>query len=66
MPRKPARFTKADVDRALQGARSAGFEPTGYSIAPDGTIRVEFDGAPRPDAPSAFENWKAAYDARPD
>ena len=40
---KAASFKQIDVKRALQGAQSAGLKPTGYSVAPDGTIHVRFD-----------------------
>jgi phage I-like protein len=44
MSRTPARFTQADVARALRAAQSAG--PAGrVEILPDGTIRL-IQGAP--------------------
>ena len=33
---------QADVTRALKAASAAGLKPSGYSIAPDGTIHVTF------------------------
>jgi hypothetical protein len=35
-----ARFTQADVTRAVQGAVKAGLSLSGMEIAPDGTIRL--------------------------
>jgi hypothetical protein len=35
-----APFTQARVCRALAAARASGLNPTGFSIAPDGTITV--------------------------
>lgn len=35
-------FRQADAERALKAAVAAGLRPSGYSIAPDGSIRVEF------------------------
>ncbi|MCW3796913.1 hypothetical protein OMW55_03720 [Sphingomonas sp. BN140010] len=37
-----ASFKQADAARALRAAVAAGLKPHGYSIAPDGSIRVEF------------------------
>lgn len=34
------RFTRADVERAITGARNAGLSLSGVEIAPDGTIRL--------------------------
>ncbi|WP_277970460.1 hypothetical protein [Sphingomonas echinoides] len=39
---RPAAFKQADVTRALRGAVAAGLKPSGYRVAPDGTIYVEF------------------------
>lgn len=35
-----ARFTQADISRAVAGAKKAGLDLTGMEIAPDGTIRL--------------------------
>ena len=35
-----ARFTQADVTRAVKGAIAAGMEVTRVIIAPDGTIQI--------------------------
>jgi hypothetical protein len=37
---RPARFTSADVRRALRVAETLGLGIAGYEIAPDGTIRI--------------------------
>lgn len=34
------RFTRADVERAVAGAKKAGLTLAGVEIAPDGTIRL--------------------------
>jgi hypothetical protein len=40
-------FKQADAAKALRAAVAAGLKPSGYTIAPDGSIRVEFgDGCP--------------------
>ena len=39
MSRRPARFTQADVRRAVEAAKSAG-KDWAVEIAPDGTIRI--------------------------
>jgi hypothetical protein len=39
MSRAPARFTEADVKRALAAAKKAGDE-YGVEVLPDGTIRI--------------------------
>jgi hypothetical protein len=35
-----ARFTRADVERAIAGATKAGLMVSGVEITPDGTIRL--------------------------
>lgn len=35
---------QAELKRALKAAKDAGMNPRGYSVAPDGTIHVTFDG----------------------
>lgn len=34
------RFTRADIERAVAGAKKAGLTLAGVEIAPDGTIRL--------------------------
>jgi hypothetical protein len=49
MPRGGS-FRQTDAARALRAAVAAGLKPSGYVIAPDGSIRVEFiegNGVPR-------------------
>jgi hypothetical protein len=45
-PRRPARFTAADVRRAIAGAQKAGLVVAGVHILPDGSIRVLSTAAP--------------------
>lgn len=51
---RPARATKAELDRALRAAKDAGPE-FGVEVAPDGTIRIipMSDRKPRPQVPVA-------------
>lgn len=35
---------QAELKRALRAAKDAGMKPRSYSIAPDGTINVTFEG----------------------
>lgn len=43
---KAARFSQADLDRALKVAERRGLGIAGYEITPDGTIRI-LTGAPQ-------------------
>jgi hypothetical protein len=47
--RTPARFTQADVARAIRAARQAGVGAV--ELLPDGTIRICLDGAGKPTQP---------------
>lgn len=38
-----AAFRQADATRALRAAIAAGLKPSGCTIAPDGSIKVDFD-----------------------
>lgn len=42
MAARRATFKQADAARALRAAVSAGLKPSGYTIAPDGSIHVDF------------------------
>lgn len=42
---KASSVRQAEVTRALKAAAAAGMRPSGYSIAPDGTIHVTFANA---------------------
>jgi hypothetical protein len=42
--RLPAPISPSFVKRALKAAKDAGLNVTGYSIGPDGTLRVETKG----------------------
>jgi hypothetical protein len=50
MAARRASFKQADATRALKAAVAAGLKPSGYQIAPDGSIQVTF-GAPTGDDP---------------
>jgi hypothetical protein len=52
IPRGPARFTEADVRRAIRGAQKAKIAIAAVEIAPNGCIRV-IPGIPTPVAASA-------------
>jgi hypothetical protein len=41
-------FRQSDATRALRAALAAGLNPVGYSVAPDGSIKVEFTETPQP------------------
>ena len=66
MSRGAAKFTQADVRRALKGAQDAGFDVGVIEIRPDGVMQIM-----RQTQPSAstvpidpFEAWRARRDAR--
>lgn len=42
MTARRSAFKQAEATKALRAASRAGLEPSGYEIAPDGTIRVMF------------------------
>jgi hypothetical protein len=46
MSRTPARFTQADIARAIRAARQAG--AGGVEVRPDGTIHIPLDGGKKP------------------
>jgi hypothetical protein len=37
---RPARFTSADISRAVRAAEKCGLSVAGYEIEPNGTIRI--------------------------
>lgn len=41
---RAARFTQADLIRAIEGVKKAGLCVAGAEIKPDGTIRIETGG----------------------
>lgn len=47
-----ARFSQADLLRAMKVAEKAGYRVAGYEIKPDGAIRVELGD-------EAVEDWRA-------
>jgi hypothetical protein len=48
-------FKQADAARALRAAVAAGLRPTGYTIAPDGSIKVEFAESLRAGPPNTLD-----------
>lgn len=55
MSRTPAKFTQADVARAVRAAKQAG--AFGVELLPDGTIRVALSPlSPNPPAPERVED----------
>ena len=67
LSRGRARFTQADVTRAIKAAKQAGVDMT-VEIMLEGTIRLVpvAEAAPPAPAPlSPLEQWKAKYGARP-
>ena len=58
MPRAAARFTQADVARAVKGARTAGLVVGSVEILADGTIRLVPAEQIKQDAP--LDRWLLA------
>jgi hypothetical protein len=52
--RRPARFTQADLDRALKAAEKAGAD-VAVDILPDGTIRLSRPQKDRDNSPTIEE-----------
>lgn len=48
-------FKQADATKALRAAVRAGFKPSGYEIAPDGTLRVLLGSGAPPSAANSFD-----------
>ena len=53
-----ARFTEADLNRAIRAAKQAG--AAAVLVLPDGTIRIELDTKAPADELSAYQKWRAA------
>jgi hypothetical protein len=51
----PARFTKADIKRAVSGVMAAGLRVHSVEIDPNGKIVIEIEGVPKSRAP---RGWK--------
>lgn len=66
MSRAAAKFTQADVRRALKGAQDAGFDVGAIEIRPDGVMQITRQTQPSPSTVpiDPFEAWKASRDAR--
>ncbi|MCK1672715.1 hypothetical protein [Bradyrhizobium sp. 150] len=45
MSRGKHKFKQSDIVRAVKAARTAGLDPHGVEIDPNGTLRVLFNGA---------------------
>jgi hypothetical protein len=63
MPRRAARFTQADVNRATKAAQAAGMA---VELLPDGIIRlipIRTGETAAPAPVSAFDEWKARQNA---
>ncbi len=65
MSRAPARFTQADVAKALKGFLAAGFEVGALEITVDGAIRIERQNERDKNSSSPFDEWKEKRHARP-
>lgn len=52
-----ARFTQADIVRAVTAAKKAGLEVTSVEIQPDGTIRVLAGGSSEGAADRELREW---------
>ncbi len=55
MANRPAKFTQADLTRALKGAISAGLTVAGFSIDPNGRIVVRTATTPEDDGPNEWD-----------
>jgi hypothetical protein len=66
MARSTAKFTQADIVRALKAAQSVGFEVDAIELRPDGVLQISRHAAPTAStaSPDPFEAWKAKRDAR--
>jgi len=64
MARISARFTQADVAKALKGAFAAGFDVGAVEIGPDGAIRIVRMDEKAKNSSDPFDEWKATRDAR--
>lgn len=58
MTRRPAKFTQADIGRAVKAAIAAG--ATAVVLQPDGTIRIELKPSESPKEPNP---WDEEYDS---
>lgn len=65
MSRSSARFTQADVAKALKGALAAGFDVGAVEIGTDGMIRIVHRGKAEENSLDPFDQWKERRNARP-
>ena len=63
MSRVKARFTQADVARALRAAEAAAFDVGAVEIDHDGRIRIVRRVEEKSKSPDPFDAWKARRDA---
>jgi hypothetical protein len=63
-PDERAPFTQARICRAIAAARASGLNPTGFSIAPDGTITVHSGETGKPRQSCALTSGAKLRDAR--
>jgi hypothetical protein len=63
-PDERAPFTQARICRALAAARASGLNPTGFSIAPDGTITVHSGETDKPRQSCVLTSGAKLRDAR--
>jgi hypothetical protein len=59
-----APFTQARICRAIAAARASGLNPTGFSIAPDGTITVHSGETVKPRQSCGLTSGAKPRDAR--
>lgn len=66
--RKPSQFKQCDVARALRATKAAGLDVARVDVHASGDFSVIIRGGEGqisgPQAPSPFDKWKAAKDAR--
>lgn len=55
---RPARFTQADIQRAVRALQAVGETVTGVDIRPDGSFRVLTAPAQPKQSLSPFEAWE--------
>jgi hypothetical protein len=63
-PDERAPFTQARICRAVAAARASGLNPSGFSIAPDGTITVHSGETAKPRQSCGLTSGAKPRDAR--
>lgn len=59
-----ARFTQAEIERAIRGAKACGLEARRVEITPDGAIIIHHDKTQDGDTMTPYQRWRAERDAR--